>query len=478
MRARSREAATAWNPAAWFVLADVLVSVVNDGWSGRPSPLLHQLYLIPLLVAFTYVLVKALRQDNSLPFAQSGRSVNFCLGVCVGFESVALLSFRYEEHHFARFGYSVPAWAWLLLGVWCCFLCAVCLLRCVPFTWLLAFLGSYAGGLLLALRCFPLNYLRSDMLPVIVWADERLLQHLNPYGTMHVGARVYDFPYLPGMMLAYLPAVAMHFDVRYVSLFCMTAIGVLLYAPSLQARRREAAGLIGVLLLSPFLQYRHELYLEPHWLMLVAAVVLLQQDWFRSAFVCFGFSMALYQLSWVMLPFLVLFAYRSRGWRKAVEATALSLGSMLLVMAPFLRSATSRIAHNTVGQWSRMPHALADPLNVSYWLTFLVRPDQLKWLQLAAMTCIFAYCVLQRRCETLTDTLRWMTVALGLFIAMNVLVDGYFYLTLMLMLLMYTLAALKVWPEPVLLGEKRLPEDNGRMVQKPATQAMGLPLGS
>jgi hypothetical protein len=100
-------------------------------------------------------------------------------------------------------------------------------------------------------------------------------------------------------------------------------------------------------------------------------------------------------------------------------------------------SARERIESNTVGQWSRLPHALADPINVSYWLTYLVRPDQLKWLQAAVLVGLFVSCWITGRCSTLADTLRWMCVALALFIPMNVLVDGYFYLTLLLMLLLF-----------------------------------------
>ena len=284
------------------------------------------------------------------------------------------------------------------------------------------------------------------MLPVIIWADGRLLSRLNPYGTMHVGARLYDFPYLPGMLVAYLPAVALHLDVRTITLTCCLVIGGLLYLSARPTGRTQAALLIGAFLLCPFLQYRHDLYLEPHWLALTGSIILLRFGRVGWSALCFGLSMAIYQLSWVLFPFLVLYAFQRQGWRGALKTIGLGVIGMLLLVAPFLRSATERIASNTVGQWSHMPHALADPMNLSYWVTFLVRPDQLKWVQLAVMTGLFVYCVLKGRCRTMADMLRWMSVALVLFIMLNVLVDGYFYLTLLLLLLMYTFAAIGLWP--------------------------------
>ena len=131
-----------------------------------------------------------------------------------------------------------------------------------------------------------------------------------------------------------------------------------------------------------------------------------------------------------------------------MRSAVLSLLAMAVIVGPFLRSALHRIASNTVGQWSRLPHALAEPINLSYWATYLVRPDQLKWVQLGVLSALFVFCIAGGRCRTLEDTLRWMGAALAIFIALNVLVDGYFYLTLLLLLLMYTLSAEGLWPRP------------------------------
>ena len=450
----------------WFAAVETILSVVNDGWSGRPSPLRHQLLLIPFLLLFAFFATRLLLFPGTSMSRISGAHERLWAGlaaICVGFEVLSLIAFAYEDHHFSRFGYNVkPITAWSLLAE-IALVAVVCWsLRRAPL-YLGAILALYTGGVWLAIRSFPLNYLRSDMLPVIIWADQRLLAHLNPYTTMHVGSRVYDFPYLPGMLVAFLPAVALGFDVRWIDCASVLTFCLLLYWAARHERRPAAALLMGLFVLSPFLQYRHELYIEPHWLMLVSSVVLLQRKHFQLAAAAFGISMGLYQLSWVIFPFLALYAWRRGHWLEASKTVTTSLGAMFLLLGPFLRAAFQRIANNTVGQWSGLPHALADPINLSYWLTFFVRPSDLKWVQLVVLTILFGYCVLAGRCRTLTDTLRWMSVALGLFIATNVLVDGYFYLTLLVVLLMYTFSAAGIWVEPTCCSGCENPRPHGEV---------------
>lgn len=452
--------------ATWFLVLACLVALVNDGWSGRPSPFLHQLMLLPLDLAFAYGLTKLLKrkQGSALEGGSSLKSVP--LWIMTFFEGGSLCGLWYESRHFAHFGYHLPYLA-LLAVLLTILVSLVAYIRLQSSSWFTGgIVATYLVGAAVSVLCFPLNYLRSDMLPVIVWADQRLAAHLSPYTTMHVGSRLYDFPYLPGMLVMYFPVVAMHLDPRWFNLLCVVLIVCFLYWTASSDRRRAAAGLIGVFLLSPFLQYRHDLYLQPHWLLLVGAVVLLQRGQPQWAAVTFGLSMAVYQLSWVLWPFLVLYAFRRQGWREALRTGGLSLLAMGMVVGPFASSARARIMNNTVGQWSRMPHALAEPLNLSYWVTYLVRPDQLRWVQLVVLTVLFAYCLLKGRCASLEDTLRCMSLALAIFIALNVLVDGYFYLTLLLLLLMYTMSATGIWP----------PWEEGPAVRSSRTAGSSVPM--
>ncbi len=431
----------------WYAGLIFVLSLVSDGWAGKPSPLVHQILLLPAAGFYGYALWGLLKTqpNDSILRSKANRNVPLWVVVLTAFEAWAVLLFIAEARHYRSFGYRLsvgPCIAALTLAV-------------VGWGWfyakrgarelLVAGLGTSWAGWLLAIRCFPLNYLRSDMLPVISWADARLIHHLNPYGTMYVGTRVYDFPYLPGMLVGYLPPALLHVDLRWASLVYVAATASLVFWAASQERRFETGVLLAVFLLCPFLQYRHDIYLEPHWFTLAVAVVLMQRRRFLLAAVAWGASCAVYQLSWVVVPFVALNAYRRRGWLELGKVLAATLLGALLVSGPFLASASKRIASNTVGQWDRLPHALADPINVSYWLTYLIRPSQLKWVQAIVLTGLFGYCFLRRRCATLTDTLRWMCCALAIFIPLNVLVDGYFYLTLALMLLFFICAANGYW---------------------------------
>ena len=316
--------------AHWFVAVTWIIGFTNDGWSGRPSPLTHQLLLLPVALAFAYSLFRLLRlqRDWLTSEKRQVRRFLFTLGVlCCLSEVLSIFGFLYEGHHFAPFGYFLPSSAMIIimLVTSLCFASILCAARWpTGATALGGVLLSYVAGVALAIAYFPLSYLRSDMLPVILWADERLASHLDPYTTMHVGLRLYDFPYLPGMLLVYLPAVLVHIDLRFTNLACDVALGFVLYFAARQVERRAAALLVGVFLLSPFLQYRHDLYLAPHWLTLVLAIALMRWRHFAWAALIFGFSMGIYQLSWVIFPFLILNAYRRGGWGEATKLTALS----------------------------------------------------------------------------------------------------------------------------------------------------------
>lgn len=418
--------------------------MVSDGWAGKPSPFLHQLLLLPALASLVSLLAILLRPHRQTIGQLALQTIpGWAWSVLGIFEVASAGMFRMESTHFHRFGYAISGRSWGLFGLVTASLCLAAAKSTWRRTW--AMVGLYTAGLILAIHCFPLNYLRSDMLPVIGWADSRLLAHQNPYGTMFVGGRVYDFPYLPGMLVGFLPARALRLDLRWASLGYVAGLAACIWGAAKPSARGVVAVLLGFFLLCPFLQYRHDLYLGPHWLTMVAAVVMMRRRQPGWAGFCWGVSCGIYQLSWVIFPFAVLYEFRQASWRGALRTCLGALGGALLIVGPFLRSAVHQVGHNTVGQWRLLPHALADPINLSYWVTFLVRPDQLMWVQAAGLVVLFAWCVLSHRCSDLQDTLRWMIWALAGFIALNVLVDGYFYLTLLLLALLYVCVANDWW---------------------------------
>lgn len=433
-----RASAPALRRMGWFTLALVIVTVVGDGWSGRPVGVRHQLLLLPCTAFFCWSLWKLLFGDQ----VAGGLLWRPCRAIwlCGAFELMSIALFFYEAHHFAAFGYSIrPAIEATFLVLLCGLIAFACLWDLTALRMLLIFIAVYGLGVLLAIVSFPLNYLRSDMLPVILWADSNLIHHINPYATMLVGSRVYDFPYLPGMLLAYLPFAAL--DLRFASIIALGCAAILCFRYARAEFRWHVSSLLGLFLLCPFLQYRHDLYLQPHWLTLVGAFLLMQRRRYLWGAFVLGLGMAIYQFSWIILPFVLLNALWRRGWMESLKVALAAGAGALLLAGPFLRSAFGRISSNTVGQWGRFEHAIAEPMNLSYWLTYAIHPDKLLRLQAVLMVAVFMWCVLQRRCATLEDTLRWTVVALAVFILCNSIVDGYFFLMLLVPMLLFTLVA-------------------------------------
>jgi hypothetical protein len=434
--------------AGYFTALLVIVSLVADGWSRKSTEFTHQLFLLPVTVAFLWCLFKLLHGDGqgrAIPWTSRGALLLAWL-----FELEFAALYLYECRHFAAFGYQLRLWPAVGFLGGAVVLLALALRERVSAAYLFgAAMFASMAGLLLSILSFPLNYLRSDMLPVIVWADRSLLQHTDPYLTLHVADRLYDFPYLPGMMLAYYPFAFARLDLRFGSMAYLLGAAGLVYWAARRERRLEVAALVALFLLCPFLQYRHELYLQPHWFTLVLVFVLMQRRHFAWAALAFGVSMAIYQFSWILFPFFLLYGLRRRGWGEVAKLTVLGAVGALLLTGPFLRSASHRIASNTVGQWGHLArHANAEPINLSYWVTYVIHPDKLLRLQAALMVGIFLYCWWRGRCADFVDTLRWMIVALTTFVMFNVLVDGYFYLMLLVPMLVFTCVANGWWAEP------------------------------
>jgi hypothetical protein len=441
---------TEYRRAAWYTVVLLIVNVVGDGWSGRPGQLVHQIILVPFALIFFGAMGQILFEGsigNGGPTIWTPRRG---LLLAMVFELLTIAAFYYQRVHFAALGYTLNPVAAaavfvpsvLLLGVLAASRVAhagrvFAILLCI-----------YVAGVVLSVVQFPLTYLRSDMLPVILWADTNLLHHISPYALIYVADRIYAFPYLPGMLVVYLPFVAAHIDVRIGSMIFMLGAAILIFWAARIDRRREVAVLLALFLLCPFLQYRNEIYIQPHWLALVLGFVLMQRRHFAWAALVFGVGMAIYQFSWIIFPFFVLNALRRKGWMEAAKVSLLGAVGALAIAGPFLGSAMKQIANNTVGQWGKMPQVGADPINLSYWVTYLIHPDKLMRLQAILLIAIFAYCFFRDRCTDLVDTMRWMIVALTVFIPLNVLVDGYFYLMLLVVMLVYACVANGWWSGP------------------------------
>ena len=257
------------------------------------------------------------------------------------------------------------------------------------------------------------------MLSVIFWADRALLAGQNPYQHFYVAERIYDFPYLPGMLLAFAPVQALHFDLRWAAIAYIVGAMSLVYWAALPAIP-SAGGVVDWALraLSISAIPTRTLY-AGHFLSLVVIFVLMQRQRFAWSAVAFGVSMVISQFSWVIFPFFSSQCFAKRwlegGWPHVTDCRGCG-GS---VDAPFIGYGAGHIAQNAVGQWDRLKRPIARPMNLSYWASFVVRPSHLKWVQLVLLSGIFGFCWLREQCADLTDTLRWMIWALLTFILLQ-----------------------------------------------------------
>jgi hypothetical protein len=434
----------------YFVALVLLINLVQDGLPKIGSDVAVQVMLLPITLMFLYCSYQFLRVEPS-----GGGWVARLGGTDVGLLVVFLLELGFvglffdETRHYAAFGYHlVPVPTFVAFSVCLAGLGIATYRGSRPVGVLLASLGTYLVGQGLSIVSFPLNYLRSDMLAVIFWSDRALLAGQDPYQHFQVAERIYDFPYLPGMLLAYLPAEALHVDLRWASMFYVVVGMGLIYLVAGRAYKMQGAGLVGLFVLGPYLQYRHELYTQGHFLSLIVIFVLMQRRWFGWSALAFGVSMAMSQFSWVIFPFFLMNGLRRGGWKEVGRMGLLAAVGVGVVMVPFHHTGTGRIAHNAVGQWDALQRAIARPINLAFWVTNVVRPVNLKWIQLALLSGIFGFCWLRGRCRDLADTLRWMVAAWVVFILLNVLIDGYFYLMLLVPMMVYVCVANGWWDAP------------------------------
>ena len=440
--------------AGLFVIIVILINIVMDGLPQAFTPFGTQLLLLP--ITFLFLLASALSlypgRYSQVAIRLSGGLVpRRVLGIIASFELLFIAVFLYETRHFAGFGYrllKIPDLVVFSVSILAIGTMVLFPNKVSPAWKLAVILGTYAGGSALAILSFPLSYLRSDMLPVIFWAERALLSGRNPYQHFYVAERIYDFPYLPGTLLSFAPAQALHLDLRWASIAYVIAGMSLIYWATTETSRPKVVLLIGLFALCPYLQYRHELYTQGHFFSLIVVFVMMQRRHFAWAAAAFGLSMVISQFSWVIFPFFLLNALRRGGWKEVGRMMALAILAALALMGPFFASGTGTIAHNAVGQWDRLVRPIARPMNLSFWVSYLIRPIYFKWLQLALLSAIFVFCWQKNRCADLADTLRWMITALILFILLNVLVDGYFYLMLLVPMLVYTCVVSGWWDEP------------------------------
>jgi uncharacterized membrane protein len=242
---------------------------------------------------------------------------------------------------------------------------------------------------------------------------------------------VYSLPhlvpltYLPAMWLAYVPAVLLHFDLRWIHVCAIVASIWILYAAS--DHKELAASLGGVFLLVPYLLYRHEIYLGILWLALSLVYFFGNRRRPIMAAIFIGVAAATSQFAWVVAPFYFLALFRKSGWKRLSAGVALAVLSFAIIVLPFVIQRPVNFYEGVFAHWSYTFNATT--LNLSYFLTRAFSLPALKYFQAIATAIAMFFAVKTRR------EYAWMTFALLFFILLNPVIWVYFYLTVFLLML-------------------------------------------
>ncbi len=437
-----------------FLLLLVFLNAQRDGFLGAQASLRAQLLLLPVTALFCALLLWVLFASpaaNSLPdrltrSLAAPRVLNTSL---VLFLALSLALFVESARFYAAFGYQLHPAAVTLVFAAAIAAILLALRRPAPTranTLFAAVLLSHLAVAALSVWSFPLNIRRSDMLPLLQAAHHSLLSGADPYHLYRFPSEVVYLTYLPGTLLAYLPATLLHVDPRLLNLVFVAMLAVLLFRSLLPAHRLHGTALLGLWLLSPYLLYRHELYTEPHWLTLAASLLLLQRRCVARSALLFGLGIALSQFSWVLFPFFLLYLWQHTAPRAAVLAACIATASAAVLTLPFFLWSPHAFLFGVLSHWQN-GGVNARPVNLSVVTALLLGASHLQLVQAALLAGILLWYALTRRSATFTGCLQAMSLVLAVFLLFNILVWGYFFLLLELLLLL-SLFASEGWLRP------------------------------
>lgn len=444
-RTETRSTPLAAGRVLGFALLLLCLSIQRDGFTmGVPGPRQQALLFVGALLALAAV--QAVCTD---PIAALGRLVarwslwRVALAIAAASEAASGVLFWLAARHFASIGYRWLPLPGLLVfvGMTCLLLFAALRKKPVSAGFVIAsVMLSVTAVFALTIHSFPLLPQRSDMLPLIAAADHVFLQAHDPYRFYALASGSVFLTYLPGTWLAYLPASALGLDLRWISLACYLALILAVWLSVRPGFRRECAGLLGIFFCSPYLQYRHEIYTGPFWLCLAIGLLLMIRGRPKTSGVFLGLSVAMYQFAWVLFPFWYLYWQQRTGWKKALIPPTIALAVAALIICPFLLVSPSSMVFGVLGHWKASP-VVARVVNLSYWTARAVGVRHLTWVQGIILEALSLFCWWRKACRTAAGCFHWMAVGLLIFVLLNFLVWGYFFLTVALLLLFYVLAA-------------------------------------
>ena len=247
-----------------------------------------------------------------------------------------------------------------------------------------------------------LDYRHADMLPVIKVMNERWLHHENVYAIIPQFYSGEQPVYLPAMWMPFLPSIAMHFDLRWITLVAVLLGGWLILL-NIKPRNWNWHSLIGVLpffllltllMESDYFRLTEEGVVVGFYLLL-AYTLMHKNVWLT------GIAISLCLLSrysfagWVPLFFLVSFFFVSKR-QTIYAAVATALCSIILLVSsqaiyhlPFLLNLSDHYFSSIQNPDNKWLHesTIASGLGVAKWVPYA----SLMWLQrtLMVVTVLF-----------------------------------------------------------------------------------------
>jgi hypothetical protein len=418
-----------------FAFAAFLLSVKADGRFPLPDSLsetLFQLFLLPYSVLFLLAIFLFFQGDSSIISAKRLSAIQLTSWICIFFEFMILAILFWQEKKYAQFGYDLNHSFVMVSGFISLFLFVPVLRsgshRQFVFAASFAFIVTYA----LSILSFPLHPARSDMLPLIQAAGERFLSVGNPY-TMYTLPHQLPLTYLPGMWMAYLPAVLFRFDLRVLHVAAVISSVLIVYAATPSKQKENTALFCGLFLMIPYLHYRHEIYIGILWLSLSIMFFFHTKNKPILACVCLGISASISQFSWVLSPVLLLSIQKQYGWKVAAWGFGCCAAVACSILLPFWIQSPDAFYRGVFGHWEEGFNATT--VNFSYFASKILSLNSLKYVQILLLAA--TYFIARKNNHLPQRTYEFMTYALLFFLLFNPLIWVYFYLTLFQLMLFH-----------------------------------------
>ncbi len=289
-----------------------------------------------------------------------------------------------------------------------------------PKRWLALSLTLYLAISIYSIAYYPLP-LRSDMLTMLQQGSRAFLD--GAWDKIYLAPPALAITYLPGLWFTYLPAEALHIDLRWVSVASTLIAAGLLWNAATAAQRALLSGMLLIWLLSPWMLFRHDAYVHGFWvfLALIAWGLAKGRPWaVVLGTACFATQS---QIAWAFVPFMLAHLWQSRGPRWGGIVVLSVLGALAVLVLPIYLLQPAQFLQNTFGIHSGQ--VTAENPNTVWWLALLLPMAALRPVLGLGMVALLARA--WHRVASAEGGLRWACLGLLIFITGNSPVRDYFF---------------------------------------------------